>query len=196
MTSERFLTVQAELRQSPAALWERWTVDEIDEEFARVLIARAANTAQLREIAGLVMAAELPATSPRKLGALLRTEAMRAELNPGSEQWSDESYGYVHLALLRTFLRGRGGKPGLPTSRPPREGDVVWVMVADWPGPSEPLGDLSRPELEAHIAALRRANADVWDVTAAARQAAKRSYHEVLRRTSEDDQEHAEAEHG
>jgi hypothetical protein len=196
MTSERFLAVQAEIRHSPAPLWERWTIDEIDEEFARVLISRAGNASRLRDMAGQVATESSPSSSPRRLSSVLRDEAMRGELNPTTEQWSEEALGYGHLALLQTFLRSRGGKPGLPTNRPLREGDVFWVMVADWPGPVEPPADMSRPDLESHIAALKDANADVWDVTAAARQAAKRSYHEVLKKTYEDDQAHVEAEHG
>ena len=121
---------------------------------------------------------------------------MRGELNPASAQWSDESIGYAHLVLLQSFLRSRGGKPGLPTNRLLREGDVFWVMVADWQGRIEPREDMPAVEMEAHATGLRRADADVWDVTAAARQAAKREYHEVVRKASEDDQVHAEAEHG
>lgn len=196
MTSERLLAAQAEIQAAPAALWERWTIDETEEEFARLLISRAANTDQLREIAGLVTEEGSPQTGKPELGGLLRSQAMHAELNPATAQWSEECFGHVRLSLLRSFLRGRAGKPGLPRNRPLREGDVFWVMVADWPGPPEPLGDFSAAELEVHVAALRTAEADVWDVTAAARQAAKRSYHEVLRRANEDDQIHAEAEHG
>jgi len=196
MTSERFLAVQAEIRQSPAPLWERWTIDEIDEEFARVLISRAGNASRLRDMAGQVATESSPASSSRRMSSVLRDEAMRGELNPRTEQWSEEALGYGHLTLLQTFVRSRGGKPGLPTNRPLREGDVFWVMVADWPGPVEPPADMSRADLESHIAALKEATADVWDVTAAARQAAKRSYHEVLRKANEEDQAHVEAEHG
>ena len=99
-------------------------------------------------------------------------------------------------AGLQAFLRERGGKPGLPTNRPLREGDVFWIMVADWPGGGDPLPDLDAAGLAAHIADLRGAAVDIWDVTAAARQASKRSYHAVLETTNAADESHLEAEHG
>jgi len=195
MTSERFLATQAEIEQAPAALWERWTIDEIDEEFARVLIARAAVTARIRAIAGSVVGDLSSPGQRHRIADLLKAAAMSAELEPSTEQWSEESYGYARLEALQKFLRARGGKPGLPSERALREGDVFWAVATD-AAPFRPLADMTPAELETHIAVLRKGRADVWDVTAAARQAAKRSYHEVVRRANEDEQLHAEAEHG
>ena len=194
MASERFLTVQAELQHAPTPLWERWTIDEIDEEFARILITRAGDAADLHEIADQVATGSR--ARPHELSDVLRAHAMRVELDPGRQQWQDESLAYAPLAALQTFLRGRGGKPGLPTNRPLREGDVFWVMVADWPGSRDPLPDLDAKGFATHISDLRRAGADIWDVTAAARQASKHSSHEVVEKTYAADESHLEAEHG
>lgn len=187
MTSDRFLAVQSEIQDAPSPLWERWTIDEIDEGAARVLISRAGNTRQIRGLADHVMTERATASErpTRRLADVLRAEAMRIELDPAAQQWSEESISFGTVPPLQAFLRSRGGKPGLPTNRPLREGDVFWVLVAVWPGATEPPGDLTATELEAHMAALQAAGVDVWDVTAAARQAAKRSYHEVMRRTNE-----------
>jgi len=194
MASERFLTVQAELQHAPTPLWERWTIDEIDEEFARILISRAGNPADLQEIAQQVSTGSRG--QAHELSSVLRAHAMRVELDRSGQDWHQESLGYVPLDRLETFLRGRGGKPGLPTNRPIREGDVFWVMVADWPGGADPLPDLDAPGLSEHMAVLARAGADIWDVTAAARQASKRSSHEVVETTNAADESHIEAEHG
>jgi hypothetical protein len=194
MASERFLTVQAELQHAPTPMWERWTIDEIDEESARVLITRAGDPADLHEIADQV--ATGGRARPHELSDFLRAHAMRIELDHGRQQWHDESLAYAPLPLLQTFLRGRSGKPGLPTNRPLREGDVFWVMGTDWPGAAEPLPDLDAEGFAAHIADLRRARADIWDVTAAARQAAKHSSHEVVEKTYAADESRLEAEHG
>lgn len=198
MTSERFLTVQAEIEHSPAPLWERWTVDEIDEDATRVLISRAGDARQLRDIAERVMTERTsPSSGPtRRLVGVLRSEAMRVELDPAAQEWSEESFGFAPTARLHEFLRGRSGKPGLPTDRPLREGDVFWVLVADWQGSPDPPSDLSMTELENHIAQLEQATPDVWDVTAAARQAAKRFHHEALRKTNEEDDKQEQAERG
>lgn len=186
-----FLSRQAALYTAPSATWERWTIDEIDEDVARVLIASAADREWIRSTSEQILAETTSAMAEgTSLADAVREQAMDAELEVASDIWTDEVAAFASLAPLGKFLNRRQGKPGLPTSRPLREGDVFWVVAPT-------LAQASMSELETvplrrfaeRIAELVEADADVWDVTAAARQAVKASYSRTVRESDEADAE-------
>src|SRR4051794_9586970 len=171
MASERFLTVQSAIQASAEPIWERWTIDEVDEDVVRVLVSRSTRPEELSDIAGDVAPVNADAPSDRVMRDRLHSHAMRVELDSAAYRWSRERAMFIAKPVLEPFLRARGGKPGLPTNRPLREGDVFWVLL-----PGGAAMDLP-PERGAtvtagaeRVAEYRARHADVWDVTAAARQ--------------------------
>jgi hypothetical protein len=155
--------------------WERWTIDEIDEGRARVLISISLRPAQAERLAEDSAGVGRPVERKRAV----RAAVMDVELAPRTEMWSDERDVYLPLVELEALLRRRGGKPGLPGGRPLREGDVFWVVLY------QPVGAaMSDARSEQAVDVIRQyieAGADVLDVTAAARQAAKTWYQQAIR---------------
>jgi hypothetical protein len=154
--------------QATSVTWQRWTIDEIDEGVARVAVAHSEygldpDVAEARELG----------YEPDRL----RHAVFEAEDAPPEHLWSDEEAVFLPVDTLDRLLRRRSRIHGLPRRRQLREGDVFW-MVAPTPadGPTVPL---PRPEELPAVAA--KLGVEVWDVTAAARQAAKRGYHRAVR---------------
>ena len=192
--SLEFFARQSELVAAPDPVWERWTIDEIDEDVVRVLISVAFESDALRERSRtLVELGDAPQPVRGRLPAAVRDLAMDVEASPTAETWSEERAAFAARADLGGFLAGRVGKPGLPTTRPLREGDVFWIIA-----PRGVPGLNADARLATDHGWLRQyevAEADVWDVTAAARQASKRQYHQVAR-AAEDDPESTQRLHG
>lgn len=159
--------------------WERWTIDEIGEGVARVLVSTARQPSQ----AAALSEDFLPDTSSSQRRRALRARVMNLELGPPAEMWSDERDVYLPIDQLTSFVRRRGGKPGLPGQRPLREGDVFWV-VAYQSAERSVAQARTVPEARELISQYIQADADVFDVTAAARQAAKTWYQSAVQRAS------------
>lgn len=105
--------------------WERWTIDEIGEGVARVLISEA-----LMPERAVQMAAESGSqASPAERARALRNTVMELERGRPEELWTDERDVYLPVDHLSQLLKQRAGKPGLPGRRPLREGDVFWVVT-------------------------------------------------------------------
>lgn len=183
MASERFVATQVAMQVSPETpTWERWTIDEVDEGVVRVLVSRSLVPDELRTISEEVLTPAGGRRSGRATRTALHQQAMRVELDSSEQRWSRERAIFVAQPILEDLLRARGGKPGLPTNRPLREGDVFWILLPAGPGmalPPDRGGTLV--DGAARVAEYRALKADVWDVTAAARQAAKRNYHHAVR---------------
>lgn len=154
--------------------WERWTIDERFDGRVRVLVCRAIGDAAPDVVRSL---AALPLREDRR-GApgrsFVRETAMTYELASVDATWSEETAAFAAEDALSAFLGRRTDKPGLPQNRELREGDVFWVFVP-YDGP-RPGGGRDR-----WLRAYTDAGAQVWDVTAAARQAVKRLYHRAQR---------------
>ena len=165
--------------QIGASRWERWTVDEIADGVARVLVARespARSADALEDLRAPARAAAVAAgpaeTHRRAMAAEDRTDA-----------WLDEVGTYLEASRLARFVdRHRHGKPGLPGRRPLREGDVFYVEIPADPS-FEGLGDgAAGPDRAAEpLGRYETAEVDVLDLTAAARQSAKVVYQRTVR---------------
>jgi hypothetical protein len=157
-------------RPDPPVTWQRWTIDEIDEGVARVAVAHSEY--------GLdpdVAEAHQRGRGPERL----RQAVFEAEDVPPEHIWSDEEPAFFPVATLERLLRRRSKIRGLPGRRQLREGDVFWIVAPTHPDVE--TVPLPAPEdLPAVAAAL---DVQVWDVTAAARQAAKRGYDRAVRAT-------------
>ena len=149
--------------------WERWTIDEIDEGVVRVAVART-------EYALDPAVAE--AYFEQADAETLRQAVFEAEDAPPEHIWGDEEAVFLPVPELDKLLRQRTQVRGLPDRRPLREGDVFWVLLLSDDVAESTLRGVSSSELPARAAELK---AEVWDVTAAARQAAKRSYDRAVR---------------
>lgn len=148
------------------AAWQRWTVDELLEGRARVLVSLARHALE----STAAEAHDLARDVARERGRL-RAAVVSAETSGPRELWGPELATYVNVRTLERLLQRRTDTPALPDARPLREGDVFWIV--------QPVdGALLSP-----AALLRDAGelVEVWDVTAAARQASKRSYDQALR---------------
>lgn len=148
------------------ARWQRWTIDELFEGRARVLVSLArqpleSTAAEARDLAG----------DQARAGARLRQAVVRAETTSPADLWGPEVVTYVNTRTLERFLRRRTEIPALPDARDLREGDVFWIV------------QFAEGPVLSPSALLRGAQRDVeaWDVTAAARQAAKVTYDEAVR---------------
>ena len=153
--------------------WQRWTIDEIDLGLARLAVAQSRHPLE-----SSVAEAQATDADPD----VLRERVVQVEDAPPDDLWDDEQPVFMALDELRTFLGRRNDIRGLPDDRPLREGDVFWVVLP--------------PTLEARairdmtprgvVARAEDLAVQVWDVTAAARQAAKRTYDDALRAASDD----------
>ena len=150
--------------ETPAG-WQRWTIDEIEEDLVRVLVAvshyplesTAAEAFDERDAAGL------------------RAAVVQDEAASPDDLWSDEHAAYLDRQALADFLARRDAAAGLPDARDLREGDVFWVVL---PQAVESVGSRLTPK-----AIVSRADAlepAVFDVTAASRQAARHTYEAAL----------------
>jgi hypothetical protein len=154
------------------ASWQRWTIDEIDADIARLAIASA-----FYPLESSVAEAEALGDDPDAI----RQQVTKVEFVAPDDLWADEEAVYVNVRQLTEFLKRRDRIRGLPDNRPLREGDVFWIVL--------PVGDqggvraLDAPQL---IADVDWAGVEVWDVTAAARQVAKHSYDSALRAASDE----------
>jgi len=159
---------------SDAQLWERWTIDELFDEVARVLVCRAEPQPSHATMVEALRAANETAPGSKPVAETLRAAVAEAEIR-GREAWSDETWSFVDTRRLARFLKRRAGKPGLPHNRPLREGDVFLVAVDRTRLGASPLSDTSQGvrEVGATLAAYEAAGIEVFDVTAAARQSAK-----------------------
>lgn len=149
------------------ASWQRWTIDEIVEETVRVLIADA------------IYPLESTAAEALDSGAAtdLRQAVVQDEAVSPDDLWLEERAEYMDAGSLRELLHGRTGAPGLPEARDLREGDVFWVVL-----PPQLVEAMAMDATAMHpLARLLLSGAQVLDVTAASRAAARQLYDAVLR---------------
>lgn len=165
---------------SDRATWQRWTIDEIDLGVARLAVAEA-----FYPLESTVAEAEATNAATDQLRELVAT----VEDAPPDDLWADEKPVFLPVDELRSLLKRRDEIRGLPDDRPLREGDVFWIVLPatleeDARRGMTPRG-VVRDAAELEI--------QVWDVTAAARQAAKRTYDAAVRAASDEQPGHAES---
>jgi hypothetical protein len=145
---------------------ERWTIDEMTESTVTLLRSH--------------YDAEFGTGDSPDLGDVVT----RAELEVPSDRWSDEVDSVLLREDLTAFINeavGRFGPPGLREPRSLREGDVYWLVWEEkQPSPDSRIGLEGTEEF---LAACRRGLVGAGDVTAAARQAAKRTYFQAVEKT-------------
>ena len=163
------------IAESTEPAWERWTLDEIADGIARVLLSRPRDEQRIRHLSGAVRDHLGSGRATRSsLRTLLRRQATAAEEGLSYRNWTPEEAHFAPIDDLAHFLGGRANKPGLPGKRPLREGDVFWILLRDR------LPDSLRPEAILPLVRYLESGVDVWDVTAAARQASKRQYNAAV----------------
>ena len=139
--------------------WQRWTIDELGDLGARVLIAGARHALESTAAEAL--------DAGNKEG--IRSAVLMVEDAPPADLWDEERDAILEVALLEPFVRLREAIEGLPPVRPLREGDVFWVVLPVTDEPSS-LNDLTPAEVLASAEVL---GLQLVDVTAAARQTVK-----------------------
>ena len=156
---------------------ERWMVDELVDDDVRVLRsalrAAAADALDVNRAFGLARAAEsveARAAANRELAVILEAEPVAS--------WTEETEAWFDRVLLSAFLLGGAqatAADGLPAREGLREGDVYWVLhrAAEADG-RRAARDLAPEDAAALLVTLVALGAEVWDVTAAARQVMKR----------------------
>lgn len=150
------------------AHWQRWTIEEVAEELARMLVAGAEEP----------RASELARTLDTDASPEATQEAVtRVEEHAPDELWTEEEQAYLSIELLEPFVRLRSPVPGLPDPRPIREGDVFWVVLPTTDLESTLVG-LTPAQV---VASADQLDIRVWDITAAARQRAKVASEAALR---------------
>jgi len=155
---------------------ERWVIDEIDAGVVRVLRADIAD--------GVTLEVEDDRLARvRDDGGAAREIAMEIEGLP-TAAWTEEREWQVDVEALGAFLLEgvrRSGPPGLPARVDLREGDVYWVLAPDTGYANPHLRDFDEAEgAGPTLARFLDGGGQIWDVTAAARQAIKRLYAEAL----------------
>lgn len=155
------------------ATWQRWTIDEIDLGVARLAVAEA-----LYPLESTVAEAQATNADTDQLRELV----VLVEDAPPDDLWTDEKAVFLPVDELRSLLRRRDEIRGLPDDRPLREGDVFWIVLP--PTLEEDARRRMTPRGVAKGAA--ELEIQVWDVTAAARQAAKRTYDAAVRAASDE----------
>ena len=151
--------------------WQRWTIDELDEGTARVLIADA-----LQPLESTV--AEAFDTG---VAEAIRPAVMRVEEAPLADLWGEERVEFLPLEALEPFVKLRQATAGLPDPRPLREGDVFWVVLPTTDHESS-LRDLTSAQV---LASADQLGLHLTDITAAARQRAKVGEDAVVRAASD-----------
>jgi hypothetical protein len=162
-------------------------VDEIADGHVRVLVAGSQKRQQVEQLRRSLTQAEVIDRAQER-SRQLRDVAMSLEQH--QEAWSDEVEFYVEQGVLVSFLsQRRRGKPGLPGERPLREGDVFYVEIpaaVQW-RPSRELIGISPGLVREVLQGLLESGVEVWDLTAAARQASKVEYHRALEAPAPED---------
>lgn len=156
-----------------AATWQRWTIDEVDAGLARVAVAES-------EFPLESTVAEAYATGDDV--EAVRNAVFRVENSPPEAIWGDEEAVYLAADDLESFLKRRAAIRALPDPRPLREGDVFWIVLPA-EVEEEELRGLTAIDV---VGRAERLAPQVWDVTAAARQAAKRTYDDALRAATDE----------
>jgi hypothetical protein len=159
--------------EGDVSTWQRWTIDEIDLGVARLAVAQARYPLEST-------VAEAEATDAD--AEVLRELVVEVEDAPPDDLWADEQPVFMPIDELRAFLKRRNDIRGLPDERPLREGDVFWVVLS----PALEARTLRDMTARRVMVEAEQLDVQVWDVTAAARQAAKRTYDDALRAASDD----------
>ena len=158
---------------------ERWMVDAIVDDDVRVLrvALRARSADQLDLEWAFVTARSVESSEARTIAN--RELALGLEAAP-VQSWTAETEAQFDRRLLTTFLvlgARETAAPGQPARDELREGDVYWVIDAAAEADGRRAAhDLTTDQTPALLAALAGRGAEVWDVTAAARQVMKRVY--------------------
>jgi hypothetical protein len=155
------------------ASWQRWTIDEIDAGLARVALAESQYPLESNVAEAYDSGEDLDA---------LREAVFRVENSPPEDIWGDEEAAYLAVDALDSFLRRRADIKALPDPRPLREGDVFWIVLPVEREDEARLG-LSAADI---LDRAEQLGPQVWDVTAAARQAAKRTYDDAVRAATDE----------
>lgn len=147
---------------------KRWTIDELTESTATVLRSQYSRSFDI----------------PAPQDVRKAVENLESELT--TESWSEEEDFVLSRDRLADFIReavNRSRPHELPEARDLRDGDVYWIIspqsVPVPQGPATPDGT------DQFLAGYREPLCTVWDVTAAARQAAKVTYFQAIERTRE-----------
>lgn len=152
--------------------WQRWTIDDLADGFARVLVADATQPLE----SSLAEALDSGAAPD-----VVQEAVTKVEDAPPDDLWTEERPAHLPLELLEPFLRLRAPVPGLPDPRPLREGDVFWVVLPTTDLEST-LADLTPAQV---VASAEQLEVQVSDLTAAARQRAKVANEAALRAGSD-----------
>lgn len=164
---------------------ERWALDELTETSVTLLRSRYRD----------------PIADPATLCAPERV--MQSELSIDADAWSAETDAELALRVFQRFINSANRRSrrrlaatapavaaSLPWFRPARdlrEGDVYWAFLDD----DVALDSFHRPaDTSKFVAAARSASLQLWDVTTAARQAAKLAYNAALGRPTEEEDRH------
>jgi len=143
---------------------ERWTIDELAEWTVTLLRS--------------VYRGEIDATDTDDLR---REVVISRERDLTSEVWSEEDDFVLDRQALARFIGDavdRTHASELPGPRELREGDVYWIASEE--PVFEPQGTIGPEDTKQFLAAYRDRSVQVWDVTAAARQAAKVTYFQAI----------------
>jgi len=151
----------------PAA-WQRWTIDEIDSGTCRIIVAHALQPFESSVAEAFDTGADVDE---------LRQRVLDVEDLSADGVWQDEEAAFLPVETLYEFLRRRARIRGLPDPRLLREGDVFWIVLP----PDVDEDELAQISPASVLALADELDVQVWDVTAAARQAAKRTYQAALR---------------
>jgi hypothetical protein len=156
---------------------ERWVIDELLDGEVRVVRSVLREGAdEAPRLLGVVEARHVTSADYR---AAVRSVVVDLEAAP-VDDWTPETEVFVDARRLESFLlRGarRSARIGLPAREHLREGDVYWVVQSGaMAGAMAELDqrDLGLEEGVGLVQAWKDAGAEVWDVTAASRQAVKR----------------------
>ena len=144
---------------------ERWTIDEMSDATATLLRS--------------VYEEEFDPSAAGDLKEIV----MQMELVIGDdERWSEETDFILNRQQLEAFLNDperRSGRREFPEPRPVRESDVYWIVSPDeLPAIDEAIGPDRTGEF---LATYQHPAVEVWDVTPAARQAARVNYNQALK---------------
>lgn len=143
---------------------ERWTIDELAESTVTLLRS--------------VYRGEIDATDTDDLR---REVVISRERDLTSEVWSEEDDFVLDRQALARFIGDavdRTHASELPGARELREADVYWI--ASEQSVFEPQGTIGPEDTTRFLVAYDNPAVKVWDVTAAARQAAKVTYFQAI----------------
>lgn len=147
---------------------ERWAIDEVTEISATLL----------RSVYGKEI--DIP-----KAGGV-KAIVMGLERKLAADDWGEEDDFVLSRQELGGFIHdtiARSREPELPEARGLREGDVYWIVSEEPVSP--PGGSIGPRRTKRFLAPYEQSNVKVWDVTAAARQAAKVAYFQAMQSAQE-----------